>query len=510
MIDFQHLFLATAVKQGWLPVLVEGEGLRATLLVSGRTALVLLPWASESQDVLLARSRAWLELLGQGPLRAVGELVLLYVGQPDPELAPPQSRGWRARVRCAWVDPSSGRHSLGRWGLGRLVRTVLERRARGEGVAADDLEELLERERERARTLGEKLRGVVPWGTRVLVGLCLVMFGWEAALGGSESLATLVRLGANFAPLTFEGQWWRLFGSAFLHIGLVHLAVNTYSLWIVGRGLEMYFGTIKFLALYSCSVVAGSLASAATSEVVSAGASGGIFGLCGATVVLGLRHRARLPAMVRRSLIGGMTPAIVYNLIFGFSVSGIDNAAHLGGLIAGLLFAAVVTPDAFSERRRGIPLLALVALAPLVGLGVSGWQAVARPGLAFYPQRVYRAEGFSFAHPIGFRWEGEFLAGPGMNIAPSVVESDAPLVEEQVVAEWESIGAVVREHRWEDLGGRRWLVLEFTEQDALGVFGFHQQDGSVYLVGVFTASGQEAGARAVLLEALRSFEITKR
>jgi membrane associated rhomboid family serine protease len=136
-----------------------------------------------------------------------------------------------------------------------------------------------------------------------------------------------------------EGEVWRLLTAGLVHGSLLHLAMNGMVLNDVGRLVESLFGSRRFLVLLWASVLGGSLASFATNPSPSVGISGGLFGLVGAMLAVGLRHRRRLPPPVRRMLVRGPVEVIVLNLALGFAVRFIDNAAHLGGLVTGFLLA---------------------------------------------------------------------------------------------------------------------------------------------------------------------------
>ncbi len=189
------------------------------------------------------------------------------------------------------------------------------------------------------------------WGgaplTRLLLVAIVVVFGVEVASGGSTSTEVLVRLGANAPALVRAGEWWRLFTSLFLHIGIVHLLVNGWALFQLGTLFEHLAGTPRMGLVYFVAGLAGSLASVFTSDPsgLSAGASGAIFGLLGALVGWLLRRRDRLlPA--GRSLLLQLGGWAVFNVVLGFRIPGIDNAAHLGGCAAGLLLGWLMPPTA--------------------------------------------------------------------------------------------------------------------------------------------------------------------
>lgn len=151
---------------------------------------------------------------------------------------------------------------------------------------------------------------------------------------GSNDVATLLKFGANLGELVKAGELYRLITSAFIHIGIIHLLVNCYSLYVIGPQLESFLGKWKFLAIYLLSAIAGNLLSISfgSSLKISAGASGAIFGLLGSLVYFGYHYRVYLGTVLRSQII----PIILLNLLVGFMSPGIDNAAHIGGLIGGV------------------------------------------------------------------------------------------------------------------------------------------------------------------------------
>lgn len=201
----------------------------------------------------------------------------------------------------------------------------------------------------------------------VLVFLAMLLNG--AGLWHTETAVPL-QWGANFGPATQDGQWWRLVSALFLHFGVVHLALNMWALWDVGRLIEQLFGRWRLATLYLGSGVVGNLMSLAWqgNQAVSGGASGAIFSLYGALLVFLLRERAQVDRGEFRWLFGAASAFIVLALVMGLLVPGIDNAAHLGGLLAGAMFALVLarrwTRD--SPHPQAVRAVAAVALAAAV------------------------------------------------------------------------------------------------------------------------------------------------
>lgn len=138
--------------------------------------------------------------------------------------------------------------------------------------------------------------------------------------------------------ITVYGEWWRLFTPMLLHASLLHIGFNMYALSILGTSLERFYGHWQFLALYIVSGFAGIVASFALTDAPSLGASTAVFGLIGAQGVFAYRNQAVFGALAKRALRDIFMMALL-NLMIGFSVPGIDNWGHLGGLLGGVAVA---------------------------------------------------------------------------------------------------------------------------------------------------------------------------
>jgi rhomboid protease GluP len=156
--------------------------------------------------------------------------------------------------------------------------------------------------------------------------------------GGSTNTSTLIKFGAKFNPYIYNGEWWRFITPIFLHIGFVHLAMNTLALYFLGPAVERIFGNIRFLLIYLFAGISGVIASFIFSPNISAGASGAIFGCFGALLYFALIY----PKLFFRTMGPSVLTVLVFNLIFGFTVSIVDNAGHLGGLAGGFLAAGIL------------------------------------------------------------------------------------------------------------------------------------------------------------------------
>lgn len=209
--------------------------------------------------------------------------------------------------------------------------------------------------------------------TPLLIDTCLLVFVLMLFSGAnimSPSADILLRWGADYGPLTLgEGQWWRLLSNAFVHIGVLHLLLNMYALLNIGLLLEPRVGPLRFGLAYLLAALGGSLGSLWWHDyTVSAGASGAIFGLYG--VFLALLTTNVVEAEARKPLLTSIGTFVVYNLMFGLTGS-IDNAAHIGGLLTGLLvgygYWAGLRPEVPARRQHLLTAgLAAVLLAGAV------------------------------------------------------------------------------------------------------------------------------------------------
>jgi rhomboid protease GluP len=181
--------------------------------------------------------------------------------------------------------------------------------------------------------------------------------------------------GANFAPATEDGEWWRLCSAMFLHFGIVHLGLNMLALWESGHLVERMYGHGRFAAIYVFSGLVGNLLSldAHGNSTVSGGASGAIFGLYGALLVFLALHRRNLRPREFKWMFWGAAALATLMILLGILIPGIDNAAHIGGLIAGALAGAALAPrtDATGAWRRTRAVAAAICLLLLIGLGAA-------------------------------------------------------------------------------------------------------------------------------------------
>lgn len=508
---------------GWVDVPLGGELLEhpAVRLLAGPKDALLLVRAEGVEGVEALRVERqfdeWYLRLQQGRVPATcRSFAILYVCDHAPSptlrarftaLRKHATSGKRLLV-SGWASPTDGGFGLRvgwfspvRRTAARLLREMHAARTLGAGGAANatdsaastasasasasdagvtdaDYRRAVAAEDRRIRDFLGRAAETRPWATWGLAAACIVMhLASQWVFGGADDNLDLLRFGANYGPLVRHGEWWRLVGATFLHAGLLHLAVNLMTLLAVGRLLEQFFGTRAYLALYGCSGLAGSLASVLWRDVLSIGASGALFGLFGAAACLGVRYRREIPARLRVRIAGEMLPCIGYNLAFGLLLSGlIDNAAHIGGLVGGVLFALVVRPAASVDRpqrttsRAAATALLLLAVLPLVTEGYVLARAFRYPTLGSYPDVEFQddAKRFSFRYPSSLLHrhgaDEDVFSVPGFRVSAAASEGrfgkNANAENDDFVRSLEAgDGFVVDRRETRFVNGRDWLLV---------------------------------------------------
>ena len=238
-----------------------------------------------------------------------------------------------------------------------------------------------------------------PWasGSGATIGLTQIIFGINAAiflgmaLAGSTimefSIPESIRWGANVGALTFSGEWWRLLTNIFVHGGIIHIAFNMWCLWNLGALCEALYGRWTYATVYLICGVGASLASAAWNPYrASVGASGAIFGLAGALIAAFKLGEFSVPRAALSGTLRSLGAFVVYNLVFGFALPGIDNTAHIGGLITGLIVGALIAliaPQHDQPLRRVAVFLVMTFALAAVAVGSAHYRG--------FPLRLGRA-----------------------------------------------------------------------------------------------------------------------
>ena len=215
--------------------------------------------------------------------------------------------------------------------------------------------DLNKRSEKNAKSAEDLFRLKKPIVTYALIYINVIIFLLMHIIGnGSLDSNTLINFGASLDSRVLGGEYYRLITNSFVHIGLPHIMFNMYALYIIGHQIESFLGKSKFLIIYLFSALTGSLLSLAfSSNTISAGASGAIFGLLGALLYFGYHYRIYLGGVMKSQII----PLVILNLLLGFILSGIDNAGHIGGLIGGVLMTmalGIKDKSSNTDRINGI------------------------------------------------------------------------------------------------------------------------------------------------------------
>ena len=200
----------------------------------------------------------------------------------------------------------------------------------------------------------------------VLVFVAMVIRGVPIL---SPDNGQLLNWGADFGPLSLGTQPWRILTSNYVHIGLIHIAVNMWALWQLGRLSERIFGGFAYFLTYTAAGIAGSLLSLLHNpNVASAGASGAIFGLIGALISALYLGKLPFPAAARQGLLKSLLWTAGINLYLGATIPGIDNAGHIGGFVMGAALGALLGPQLMErpEKRRPHEVLTFIGAAVLL------------------------------------------------------------------------------------------------------------------------------------------------
>lgn len=262
---------------------------------------------------------------------------------------------------------------------------------------------------------------------------------WHGASLWHFSSGVQLAWGANFGPATKDGEWWRLGSALFLHFGIFHLGMNMLSLWDCGRLVERMYGHGRFLLIYLAAGLMGNLLSliAQGDKAVSGGASGAIFGVYGALMAYLWLERSRVHAKDFKRLFWGAALFSALSIGLGLQITGIDNAAHIGGLLGGgLCGLALARADASGERpRRLVKPLSAIAYLLCIVLMLTNMPA---PRYRWSEEQRARAEILHFLGEdaqIGMQWS-EILdraQGGGTSFAQLAGE-----VETQVTSQYEA------------------------------------------------------------------------
>jgi membrane associated rhomboid family serine protease/tetratricopeptide (TPR) repeat protein len=251
--------------------------------------------------------------------------------------------------------------------------------------------------------------GQRPWVTPAVVlantTIFIAMAVAAKRLGNFDS-QQLLNWGANYGPVTANGQWWRLVSALFVHLSASHLLLNMWAFWNVGRMAERLYGRWAFLALYFVGGIFASLASIAWDPSHSSvGASGAIFAIFGAFLAFLAQRRMLVPAAIVRAHWPSTLAFVLFNLVNGALRAGIDNAAHVGGLISGFALGWILARPLESAAREHFPVRqSLAAIGLTAALALAGiWQVKGIGSQLTVPEQYFRTHAW-------------YLSGEGANL----------------------------------------------------------------------------------------------
>jgi membrane associated rhomboid family serine protease len=217
---------------------------------------------------------------------------------------------------------------------------------------------------ERARRRAGSLQTSQPIVTMALIGLNVLVYLITVAQGAGINSpgGRLFEKWALFGPAVANGDWWRLLTAAFLHGSVLHIGMNMFVLYLVGGAVESYMGSVRYLALYAVSGLAGSAGALVVDPTqVTVGASGAIYGIFGALLIIEYSQTG--------SLAGQAMTLIAINLALSFTIPGISWGGHVGGLIGGIFATLAISRFGRGHIAYGRP--GLVGIVGLIAVGVA-------------------------------------------------------------------------------------------------------------------------------------------
>jgi rhomboid protease GluP len=427
------------------PLFVELLGAYGYTGNLGRAATML----TQLEDACVGRGDA-AEWLHRGRL-----VFCAFAGRVDAVrslVAPAHSRHMTRAARLYWVAVAHERHgdreqaraaytSARSRSRGRPRALVDEALARVETIGEQSLSPEAQAVAARVEAApvpafaGERRRG--PIASRVLAAvLVLVAIAIAALVGDATDVGVLVRAGAMVRGMVTDGEWWRLVSGIFVHVGGAHLLVNLIGLLVIGRLAEAFFGAWRTAAIFALAALAGAVASYLASPAgISAGASGGIFGVLGAVFVEVTLRRRTYPGPWLRAVWGALAVVTVAQLAVDFLYPVIDQTAHAVGLAIGALSGLLWSPRvrrarlATAAARAVVAAFAVVAIASAVLIARTPLAA----SLARAPLIDHQVGGIGVTAPASWRVTKDQLADADQLIVMSFAREGGA---ESEIAAW--------------------------------------------------------------------------
>lgn len=232
---------------------------------------------------------------------------------------------------------------------------------------------------------------VVPTIVAINLIIFVIMLTQGAGFTG-QNLEIYIEHGANLGALTKTDQWWRLFTAMFLHYGVLHLAFNMWVLWDSGKLVERLYGHFNFAWIYLSTGLFASLSSLYWNmdDVASVGASGAVFGVFGALIGFLLNQKQSIPVLLQKHLMKSALIFTGFSLVMGFTIPAIDNAAHIGGLVSGIIMGLLLAKPI--DRKKPALVSALAAHAGSVALIILLIALSSPPRYDYYAQESVKQQ----------------------------------------------------------------------------------------------------------------------
>ena len=333
-----------------------------------------------------------------------------------------------------WQGVALRQESFPQEAAGALARLARAPAPLDESQLTEELAALAQRVLHNAAAYGSvpRLRGspvrLAPVTLTLMVAVALVHL-WVELSGGSTSGWTLQRFGGNLVAATLGGEPWRLITSMFLHAGVLHLVVNGYALYMLGRFGEQLFGPARLWIIYLLAGVAGSATSALFGDAsrLSVGASGAIFGLLGAVIVGMARMRGYVPEHWRKQVFYNLLVILGLNLFIGYKLEMVDNSAHMGGLVGGALVTVLLllpgNRQLSAAARKGLAVVAVALALLTVACGVAQVLTPVSETLARFPRGTLRRGGMQVRVPAHWSPRDDkamVLQDPALGVGPTL------------------------------------------------------------------------------------------
>lgn len=258
--------------------------------------------------------------------------------------------------------------------------------------------------------------------TLLLICINVAVFGVVLAIGLGEDDLGLARAGALFRPAILAGEWWRLLTATFLHANLLHLGVNMYGLFVLGRLAEGFLGGARLLIAYVLAALGGSLASVWVDAGLSVGASGALMGVLAALTVVVFVRRRSFQRVAHRAFLGALVFMGVLQAFIGLQLPMIDSAAHAGGFVFGLVATAGLVPSRDAPAPRALGAIALLLMLGCCAAGVLQARRPIADTLLRLPTATLEMAGTKLEVPRAWRKESAtLLVDPHLGLELSVL-----------------------------------------------------------------------------------------